>query len=93
MYIERDVDLGQSTLDSMESTLDKFGTSFNTLGDTLKDMFASQRTSGNKEEDLRKRVLNELAEDQGSHGSCQDQHHESGEGDAVFATWETRELI
>ena len=60
-YIETDVDLGQSTLGKMESTLDKFGTSFHTLGDTLKDMFASQRTSGNKEEDLRKRVLNELA--------------------------------
>ena len=60
-YIAKDVDLGQSTLDSMEFTLDKFGTSFNTLGDTLKDMFASQRTSGSKEEDLRKTVISELA--------------------------------
>ena len=48
-HIAADVGLVQSTL-GKESTLDKFGTSFNTLGDTLKDMFASQRTSGNKEE-------------------------------------------
>ena len=34
-------------------------TSFNTLSDTLKDMFASQRTSGNKEEELRKAVVRE----------------------------------
>ena len=59
-HIATDVGLGQSTLDHMESTLDKFGTSFNTLGDTLKDMFASQRTSGNKEEELRKKVVSEI---------------------------------
>ena len=59
-HIATDVGLGQSTLDQMETILDKFGTSFNTLGDTLKDMFASQRTSGNKEEELRKAVVREI---------------------------------
>ena len=59
-HIATDVGLGQSSLDQMETTLDKFGTSFNTLGDTLKDMFASQRTSGNKEEELRKSVVREI---------------------------------
>ena len=59
-HIAADVGLGQSTLDHMEPTLDKFATSFNPLGDTLKDMFASQRTSGDKEEELRKKVVSEI---------------------------------
>ena len=45
-HVAADVGLGQSTLEQMEITLDKFGTSFNTLGDTLKDMYASQRQQG-----------------------------------------------
>ena len=59
-HIATDVGLGQSTLDKMASSLDKFGTSFTTLGDTLKDMVASQRTSGNKEEELRRSMVREI---------------------------------
>ena len=90
-YIERDVDLGQSTLDNMESTLDKFGTSFNTLGDTLKDMFASQRTSGNKAKDLRKRVLNELVGLKEVMGHVRTNTMNQVK-ELRSATWETREL-
>ena len=90
-YIERDVDLGQSTLDNMESTLDKFGTSFNTLGDTLKDMFASQSTSGNTEEDLRKRALNELSGLKEVMGHARTNTMNQVK-EMRNATWETREL-
>ena len=47
-HIATDVDRGQSTLDHMESILDKFGTSFNTLGDTLKDMLEARKKSSGR---------------------------------------------
>ena len=59
-HVASDIGLGQSTLEKMETTLDKFGTSFNTLGDTLKDMYANQRVTGNKEDELRRSVVREI---------------------------------
>ncbi len=45
-HIATDVGLGQSSLDKIESTLDKFGASFNTLGDTL-NRGTKKKRSGN----------------------------------------------
>ena len=59
-HIAKDVDLGQSTLDQMQESLSKFGDNFVTLSDTLKDLFSSQRTSGNREEELRLKVVAEV---------------------------------
>ena len=59
-HMATDVDLGQSTLDHMQESLSKFGDSFSTLSDTLKDLFSSQRTSGNREEELRRKVVAEV---------------------------------
>ena len=59
-HVAADIGLGQSTLEKTESTLGKFGTSFNTLGDTLNDMYANQRVAGNKEDELRRSVVREI---------------------------------
>ena len=59
-HMAKDVDLGQSTLDHMQESLSKFGDNFVTLSDTLKDIFSSQWTSGNREEELRRKVVAEV---------------------------------
>ena len=60
-HVAKDVDLGQSTLDHLQESLSKFGDNFVTLSDTLKDIFSSQRTSGNREEELRRKVVAEVS--------------------------------
>ena len=59
-HMAKDVDLGQSTIDHMQESLSKFGDNFVSLSDTLKDLFSSQRTSGNREEELRRKVVAEV---------------------------------
>ena len=54
LYLEKEMNVGQNVMDSVEATMDKvtealggFATSVGTLADTLKDMAANQRTAQN----------------------------------------------
>ena len=65
--MERDVNVGQNVMDSVETTMDKvstalgeFSTSVGTLADTLKDMAANQRTAKNVGDDQQRKMVNEL---------------------------------
>ena len=67
VYMEREVNVGQNVMDSVETTMDKvstalggFATSVGTLADTLKDMAANQRTAKNVGDDQQKKMVNEL---------------------------------
>ena len=58
LYLEKELNVGQNVMDSVETTMDKvttalggFATSVGTLAETLKDMAANQRTALNVGDD------------------------------------------
>ncbi len=64
VYMEREVNVGQNVMDSVETTMDKvstalggFATSVGTLADTLKGMAANQRTAKNVGDDQQKKMV------------------------------------
>ena len=64
LYLEKEMNVGQNDMDSVEATMDKvtealggFATSVGTLADTLKDMAANQRTAQNVGDDQQKRMV------------------------------------
>ena len=68
-YVEKEINVGQNVMDSVETTMDKvstslggFATSVGTLADTLKDMAANQRTVKNVGDDQQKKMINELSQ-------------------------------
>ena len=69
LYLEKEMNVGQNVMDSVEATMDKvtealggFATSVGTLADTLKDMAANQRTAQNVGDDQQKRMVSELGQ-------------------------------
>ena len=69
LYLEKEMNVGQNVMDSVEATMDKvttaldgFATSVGTLADTLKDMAANQRTAQNVGDDQQKRMVAELGQ-------------------------------
>ena len=69
LYLEKEMNVGQNVMDSVETTMDKvtealggFATSVGTLADTLKDMAANQRTAQNVGDDQQKRMVSELGQ-------------------------------
>ena len=68
-YVEKEINVGQNVMDSVETTMDKvstslggFATSVGTLADTLKDMAANQRTAQNVGDDQQKKMVSELGQ-------------------------------
>ena len=68
-YIEKEINVGQNVMDSVEATMDKvstslggFATSVGTLAETLKDMAANQRTAQNAGEYQQKKMVAELGQ-------------------------------
>ena len=66
-FMERDVNVGQNVMDSVETTMDKvstalggFATSVGALADTLKDMAANQRRAKNVGDDQQRKMVHEL---------------------------------
>ena len=69
LYLEKELNVGQNVMDSVETTMDKvstaldgFATSVGTLAETLKDMAANQRTAQNVGDDQQKRMVAELGQ-------------------------------
>ena len=69
LYLEKEMNVGQNVMDSVEATMDKvtealggFATSVGTLADTLKDMAANQRTAQNVGDDQQKKMVAELGQ-------------------------------
>ena len=69
LYLEKEMNVGQNVMDSVEATMDKvtealggFATSVGTLADTLKDMAANQRTAQNVGDDQQKKMVSELGQ-------------------------------
>ena len=69
LYLEKEMNVGQNVMDSVEATMDKvttalggFATSVGTLAETLKDMAANQRTARNVGDDQQKRMVSELGQ-------------------------------
>ena len=69
LYLEKEMNVGQNVMDSVETTMDKvttalggFATSVGTLAETLKDMAANQRTASNVGDDQQKKMVSELGQ-------------------------------
>ena len=69
LYLEKEMNVGQNVMDSVETTMDKvttalggFATSVGTLAETLKDMAANQRTALNVGDDQQKKMVSELGQ-------------------------------
>ena len=69
LYLEKEMNVGQNVMDSVETTMDRvttalggFATSVGTLAETLKDMAANQRTASNVGHDQQKKMVSELGQ-------------------------------
>ena len=61
-HLEKDLDLGASTLDHVQVSIQSFGDKFGNLSDTLKDIVSSHRARYATEDEMRKKILSELVE-------------------------------
>ena len=59
-HLEKDLDLGASTLDHVQVSIQSFGDKFGNLSDTLKDIVSSHRARYATEDELRKKILSEI---------------------------------
>ena len=59
-HLEKDLDLGASTLDHVQVSIQSFGDKFGNLSDTLKDIVSSHRARYATEDEMRKKILSEI---------------------------------
>ena len=60
-HLEKDLDLGASTLDHVQVSIQSFGDKFGNLSDTLKDIVSSHRARYATEDEMRKKILSEIS--------------------------------
>ena len=59
-HLEKDLDLGASTLDHVQESIQHFGDKFGSLSDTLKDIVSTHPARSSTEEEMRKKLLAEV---------------------------------
>ena len=60
-HMEKDLDLGASTLDHVQESIQSFGDKFGNLSDTLKDIVSSHRARYATDDEMRKKILFEIS--------------------------------
>ena len=64
-HLEKDLDLGASTLDHVQVSIQSFGDKFGKISDTLKDIVSSHRARYATEDEMRKKILSEISVSEG----------------------------
>ena len=59
-HVEKDLELGSSTMDHVQESIQNFGDKFGSLSDTLKDIVSTHRARSSTEEEMRKKLLSEV---------------------------------
>ena len=59
-HMEKDLDLGASTLNRVQEPIQSFGDKFGSLSDTLKDIVSSHRVRYATDDEMRKKILFEI---------------------------------
>ena len=90
-HMEKDLDLGASTLDRVQESIQSFGDKFGSLSDTLKDIVSSHRARYATDDEMRKKILFEIS------GAKEFLNHIRSNTQSVSKSfqnlvWETQEL-
>ena len=59
-HVEKDLELGSSTMDHVQESIHNFGDKCGSLSDTLKDIVSTQRARSSTHEEMRKKLLSEV---------------------------------